>query len=139
LGEKMTGVNNPLPELPEAPPAAKKGWEMQIGCSLKCISGEDEGMEARYTTTSVGGKKAVQALAVAIAAQVDKDQTKPVPIVTLGKEHYQHKSFGRIYTPVFDVVKWVSMEGAAEAPQAPAAAPEAPAEEAPRRRRRASV
>jgi hypothetical protein len=46
--------------------------------SLKCITGEDKGMEARYTTTSVGGKKAVQAIGVALAEQVEKDQTKPV-------------------------------------------------------------
>lgn len=141
LGEKMTGVNNPLPEMPEAPPGAKKGWEMQIGCSLKCISGEDEGMEARYTTTSVGGKKAVQALAIAIAAQVDKDQSKPVPVVVLDTEHYQHKSFGRIYAPVFDVQEWVSMGGEADAPAAPEAKPEAEAApaEGTRRRRQATA
>jgi hypothetical protein len=83
LGEKMTSVSNPLPELDEAPPQAKKGWETQVGMSLKCISGEDKGMEARFTTTSVGGKRAVQTLAVALAEQVEKDQTKPVPIVRL--------------------------------------------------------
>jgi len=142
LGEKMTGVGNPLPEMVEAPPGAKKGWEMQIGCSLKCISGEDEGMEARYTTTSVGGKKAVQALAVAIADQVAKDQTLPVPVVSLGKDHYQHKSYGRIYTPVFEVLEWVSINGDAEAPAAEAEvykdAEGTPAvEEGGRRRRRA--
>ena len=139
LGEKMTGVANPLPETPEAPPGAKKGWEVQIGCSLRCMSGEDEGMEARYTTTSVGGKKAVQALAVAIAGQVEKDQTKPVPVVTLGKEHYQHKSFGRIYTPLFSVVEWVGMDSGAAPAATPAPAPEAdpaPTEEGATRRRR---
>ena len=31
LGEKMTSVSNPLPELDEAPPSAKKGWETQVG------------------------------------------------------------------------------------------------------------
>jgi hypothetical protein len=77
--------------------------------SLKCITGEDAGMEARFTTTSVGGKRAVQELAVAIATQVDKDQATPVPVVTLGNEHYQHKSYGRIYTPAFGVKEWVSL------------------------------
>lgn len=138
LGEKMVPVSSPLPETGEAPPASKKGWEMQIGCSLKCISGEDAGMEARYTTTSVGGKKAVQTLAVAIATQVEKDQGKPVPVVSLGKDHYQHKSFGRIYTPVFEIVEWVSMNGTDDAPEAePEAAPEPAPEEGARRRRRA--
>jgi hypothetical protein len=55
-----------------------------------------------------------------------------VPIVTLGKDHYQHKSYGRIYTPVFEIVEWVSMDGEE-------AAPEAEAGEQPRRRRRAAA
>jgi hypothetical protein len=131
LGEKMVSVSSPLPELEVAPPGAKRGWETQVGMSLKCLSGEDKGLEARFSTTSVGGKRAVQALAVAIANQVDKDQTKPVPVIILGKEHYQHKSYGKIWTPIFDINEWVSMDGGE--------APEAEAEEAPAggRRRRA--
>ena len=134
LGEKMTGVQHPLPELDAAPPGAKRGWETQIGMSLKCLVGEDKDMEARFTTTSVGGKKAVQALGVAIATQVEKDQTKPVAIVRLKKDHYVHKSYGRIYTPVFEIVEWASMDGAAEAP----VAEEAEAAPAAGRRRRAA-
>ena len=125
LAEKLVPVTEPLPELEAAPPGAKKGWEPQTGLSLKCISGDDAGMEARFTTTSVGGRKAVQALAVEIAAQVEKDQSKPVPVVRLGKDHYTHKSYGRIYTPVFEVVEWVSMNGEAEASPAAEAAPAA--------------
>jgi hypothetical protein len=134
LGEKMVSMTQPLPEVEAAPPGASKGWEQQIGVSLKCVDGEDAGMEARFTATSVGGKRAVQELALAVAAQVDKDASKPVPIVTLGKDHYQHKSYGRIYTPVFDVQEWVSMDGKTDAAQEP----EAPAVEsgAPARRRR---
>lgn len=134
LAEKMVSVTEPLPEMEAAPPGAKKGWEAQVGLSMKCISGEDKGMEARYTVTSVGGKKAVQALAVAIAEQVEKDQTKPVPVVHLKKDHYTHKSYGRIYTPVFEVVEFVSMNGEADEPAAEAEAPAA--EAAPARRRR---
>ena len=122
LAEKIVGVSQPLPELDEAPSGAKKGWEFEIGFSLKCTSGEDKGVEARYTTTSVGGKKAVQAIAVALAEQVDKDQTKPVAVVRLRKDHYNHKKYGKIYTPVFEVIEWISMDGEAEAP-APAPAP----------------
>jgi hypothetical protein len=54
-----------------------------------------------------------------------------VAIVRLKKDHYQHKSYGKIYTPVFEIVEWMSMDG--EAPAAPEAAEEAPA-----RRRRAA-
>ena len=141
LGEKMASVSDPLPELDAAPPGAKKGWETQVGMSLKCITGEDTGMEARFTTTSVGGKRAVQELAVAIAAQVDKDQSKPVPIVMLGNEHYQHKSYGRIYTPAFGALEWVSLTAESGAPAAPAPAPavEAPAPAPAGRRRRVTA
>jgi hypothetical protein len=112
LGEKMASVTQPLPELDAAPAGAKRGWEMQIGMALKCRNGEDKDMEARFTTTSVGGKKSVQALGIAIATQVDKDPSKPVPVVRLKKDHYTHKSYGRIYTPVFEIVEWVGMDGA---------------------------
>ena len=135
LAEKMVSVSQPLPELEVAPPGAKKGWETQVGFSMKCLDGADKDMEVRYTTTSVGGKKAVQALAVAIATQVEKDQSKPVPIVQLGKEHYTHKSYGRIFTPIFKVMEWASMDGKAEVEEAPEAI-EAPVDAAPARRRR---
>ena len=143
LAEKMVPVSEPLPEVPDAPPGAKRGWETQIGMSLKCLSGEDEGMEARFSTTSVGGKRAVTKLAVDLAEQVERDQTKPVAVVLLGKDHYTHKSYGRIFTPVFDIQKWIGLDGPQAAPAA--AEPEAeaaPAADAPveggRRRRRAA-
>ena len=138
LGEKMVSVSQPLPELDPAPPQSKKGWETQVGMSLKCIVGEDVGLEARYSTTSVGGKRAVQALAAAIAAQVEKDQSKPVPVVQLKKEHYQHKSYGRIFTPVFEIVEWVSMDGAVEAANEPEGGDDTPPPAAAARRRRAA-
>lgn len=126
LGEKMVSVTQPLPELESAPPNAKKGWEQQVGMMIKCVTGEDKGLEARYTVTSVGGKRAIQALGVAIAEQIEKDQSKPVPVVKLKKDHYQHKSYGRIYTPVFEILEWVSMDGETEVAET----------EAPARRRR---
>lgn len=122
LGEKMVPISQPLPEIDDAPPGAKKGWEQQIGMALKCLTGDDKGMEARFTTTSVGGKRSVQTIAAALAEQVDKDQTKPVPVVRLKKDHYLHKSYGKIYTPVFDVIEWIGMEGEPEAESAAAPA-----------------
>jgi hypothetical protein len=138
LGEKMVSVSQPLPELDAAPPNAKKGWETQVGMSMKCLSGEDKDLEVRYTTTSVGGKRSVQALAVAIATQVETDSSKPVPIVVLGKEHYSHKSYGRIYTPIFDIQSWVGMDAdkteKLEAPKEVEAIAETPAPATRRRR-----
>ena len=138
LGEKMVSVSQPLPELDAAQAGAQKGWEVQVGMSMKCLSGEDKGMEVRYTTTSVGGKRSVQALAVAIATQVETDSNKPVPIVSLKKEHYSHKSYGRIYTPIFDIQSWVGMDAdkteKLEAPKEAEAVAETPAPATRRRR-----
>lgn len=127
LGEKMVSVSQPLPEMEAAPAGAKRGWETQVGMSLKCISGPDNGLEVRYNVTSVGGKRAVQGLAVAIAQQVESDQSKPVPVVMLKRDHYTHKSYGKIYTPVFEIQEWMSMDGKSE---------EKAEEAAPARRRR---
>jgi hypothetical protein len=132
LGEKMVSVSEPLPETDAPPAGAALGWQVQIGLSLKCISGEDKGMEARFSTTSIGGKRAVQALAVLIAEQVDKEPSKPVPIVLLERDHYQHKSYGKTFVPLFKVVEWVSMDG--EEPVV-----EAKPEAAPARRRRSAA
>ena len=129
LGEKMVSVSQPLPEMEAAPAGAKRGWETQVGMSLKCISGPDNGLEVRYNVTSVGGKRAVQGLAVAIAQQVESDQSKPVPVVMLKRDHYTHKSYGKIYTPVFEIQEWMSMDGKSD---------EKSEEAAPARRRRAA-
>ena len=134
LAEKMVPVAEPLPELDAAPPQSKRGWELQVGMSLKCMSGDDKGLEVSYSVTSVGGKRAVQKLALEIAAQVEKDQTKPVAVVRLRKEHYTHKSYGRIYTPIFELVQWISLDGKAD--ETPASDPAADA--APVRRRRSA-
>jgi hypothetical protein len=127
LGERMVALTDPLPDTDDAPPHAARGWEKQVGFSLKCLTGEDKGLEARYTTTSVGGKRSYEALASAFANQVSADESKPVPVVLLKKEHYQHKSYGRIYTPIFEIVEFMSMDGPEEE--------EAPA---PTRRRRSA-
>ena len=54
-----------------------------------------------------------------------------MPVILLKKEHYQHKSYGKIYTPVFDIKEWVGMD--AEASE------ETAEEDAPASRRRRSV
>jgi hypothetical protein len=130
----MVPITEPLPEPGPVPDGAKKGWEVQIGAAVQCITGEDAGISARYQATSVGGKKALTALGLAIAAQVEKDPAHPVPLVTLKKESYQHKSYGRIFTPLLEVTKWVAMDkepDPADAAEVPDATPE-------RRRRRAA-
>ena len=121
LGEKMVPMTEPKPEMDPPPAGSKRGWEVQFGLSLKCLSGPDAGMEALFATNSKGGKEAVHKVGLDIASQLDKDQSKPVPVVRLKKTHYAHKSYGRIFTPVFEIIQWVSIEGKAD--ETPAAEP----------------
>lgn len=111
LGEKMVGVAEPLPAQGEAPGGASRGWERQVGFSLVCISGEDMGLEARFSATSVGGKTAVTELATELARHVDSDPGSPVPVVGLSSAFYMHKSYGRIFTPVFTICSWAALSG----------------------------
>lgn len=134
LGEKMVFIAEPLPETGPAPEGAKKGWEPQFSVGLKCLTGEDAGLEVRFSATSTGGKRAVQALAEAIAQQSEKDKDNIAPVVTLDKDHYTHREYGRIYTPIFNVKSWMSAVGGPAAEPEPAAAE--PTAAAPARRRR---
>jgi hypothetical protein len=122
LAEKMAPIHEPLPEVGPAPGGAQRGWEDQLGMAVKCIEGADEGLDARFSTTSVGGKRALISLMHAVADQEDRDPENIVPIVELGSEYYAHKVYGRVYTPVFKVIKWVSLDynGASEAKAEPA-------------------
>lgn len=134
LGEVMVPVTEPLPQPGEAPAGAEKGWQVQVGMGLKCVSGPDKDMEVRFTVTSVGGKKAVQQLGISIAQQIEVDQTKPVPVVKLKTDSYKHKMYGKIFTPVFEIVEWVGMDG-----KSAEVADEASTDEAaPARRRRSA-
>jgi len=137
LGEKMVDVRAPDFDPGDAPVGAKKGWEKQVGFSLKCMSGEDKNLEARYRVTSEGGKKAWAHISDTIAEQIKKDALKPVPVVKLKKGSYPHKSYGRIITPVFEVIEWVGLDGApAETEAAEAVTDDTPSES--RRRRRSA-
>jgi hypothetical protein len=129
LAEHMVPLTEPPPEVGIPPSGAERGWEQQYGFSLKALNGEDAGMEARFSATSVGGKRAVQTLGATIAAQVMKDQSKPVAVVELNNDHYQHKAYGRVFTPIFEIVDWLTMDGE-EAPE------QLDAPEEPRRRQR---
>ena len=111
LAEKMVNIADPLPELDPPPAGAQAGWQPQVGVSLKCLTGEDKGLEVRFATTSVGGKRSMHALAIKVADQADKDPSKLVAVVKLLSDHYPHKTYGKIYTPVFDVVEWISIDG----------------------------
>jgi hypothetical protein len=144
----MTGVPIVASELP-AVPEAKRGWEKQIGFQLYCLNGEDKGTQVIYKTSSKGGVKATRALINEVVNQINADPASIVPHIALLMDSYKHKTYGKIYYPVFEIKAWGTFEQSAPTEAEPVedvpdtAQPEAATEAAPapaqpeRKRRRA--
>ena len=115
LAEKMYPINVDLDSVDLGPPpsGAARGWENQLGMAVKCVQGSDEELNARFSTTSVGGKRALTALMHQVADKSDSAPEEIVPLVELGSEYYAHKVYGRVYTPVFKIIKWIGLDGSA--------------------------
>jgi hypothetical protein len=110
LGEVMGTQFQKMPDMPEDIPDSN-GWEIQMGFSLQCISGDDKGLAARYTTKTKGGVPEVQRLYLEVKRQEKTDPTTPIPIIKLKSTHYTHQQgYGRIYNPVLEIIKFVSNE-----------------------------
>lgn len=106
-------------------------WESCIAFELLCVGGtdpnytyDDEGETLEYQQNSDGGKRAFDALCVAIMKQIGTDPANCVPVIELKSESYQHQKWGKQYKPVFEIVRWVGLAGPAN-DTAPISPPEA--------------
>jgi len=108
LGEVMVALGKEKPAMPEDIPDSN-GWEEQVGISLQCISGNDKGLAARFSTKTKGGVPEVKRIAYETGMNYKTNPLTPVPIVKLKSAHYNHTGgYGRIYNPVIEIVKFVS-------------------------------
>ena len=128
LAEHMVSITSAKPEPGAAPDEAPKGWEYQLGFVLKGYGGEDEGVELRFTTTSLGGKRAVQQLSEAIAQQINDDIERSVPVIELVSDHYVHKKYGKTFFPAFKITSWLTLDGLNGIEDTEVDEPEGPAE-----------
>ena len=130
LAERLVSVSQPMPAVEELP---DKGfpWATQWCVNLKCIDGTDAGTEVVYKPTTVGGIQAVAGLIEAVRDRLNGGQHdgKVSPVVLLKKDSYQHPQYGRVWTPVLEIVAWMPMSGPEPAPASPP-----PAEQSRRRR-----
>lgn len=123
LGEVMVALGKDRPAMPEDIPDSN-GWEEQVGISLQCISGNDKGLAARYTTKTKGGVPEVKRIAYETGMNYKANPANPVPIIKLKSSHYNHVGgYGRIYNPVLEIVKFVSNETEPKAEDIADAAP----------------
>jgi hypothetical protein len=143
LGERLVSISQPMPDVTELPDHGHP-WAQQWAVNLRCLSGVDAGVEVVYKPTTVGGVQAVAELINAVRDRYNGGlhEDKLSPIVTLGKEDYQHSSYGRIWNPVLSIVSWMTIDGPTSEDSPPPPPPPVPpaaaaaASEQPSRRRR---
>jgi|GEM_PF-506450 hypothetical protein len=105
LGESFVPLTDPLPATPATPEGAVRGWEQQFGMHLREVG---TGADLIFRTSSVGGKRAIGALAKEVGARMAEGDARSVAIVTLGADSYKHKEYGKIYVPEFAIERWVT-------------------------------
>ena len=111
-------------------------WKRQIAFQIKCVDGEDEGVELIYKASSKGGKDAFKTLFNAVLAKRKAGATKTTPLIELEVGGYKHPQFGKVNTPTFVVVDWIETAGAAPAEVETPAEVEAPVEVEPAKKPR---
>lgn len=145
LGKKLNPIGMPVDPSTLANTGAR--WDECIAMDLRCMNGEDEGTQVIYEQNSYGAKKAFMDVLQALQLQLAKDPANLVPVVLLESDSYQHKTYGKIYNPIFTIVKFVGMGGTpvqdenAQGDDTPAttAATPAPAPKAAAKQKRAAV
>lgn len=140
LGEQMAVIGQPPVQRGNLPDVGGE-WTPCCSFELVCLTGEDKGTNVLYKTNSVGGRRVFADVMQLVAAAMDDPEGKCVPVVNLDCDSYAHKKYGKIYTPVFDIKKWVMPDaqdlGGAPAQQEEKAAPPAQNDaDGPVRRRR---
>ena len=111
----------PVPSAPKA----NSGYQFD----MQIATGADKGTDLLYSPTSVGGRDAAGKLLGLLSQQVASGG-HVVPLIRLHTGSYNHRQYGKIYTPDLQVVEWLAAD-AQEVPDDP--------EEAPKRRRRGAA
>jgi len=143
--EIMVSINRQLPSkdsLPVLPPGTPSKKAPNVPVDLEyadqrsfdavCISGADEGVTVEYKQSSAGSMKLFSKVVNALLDQVSKGDD----IVAVGKwgfSSYDHKTYGEIYNPEFEIVEWRTVEDTSPASEA-----KEPAKEEPKRGRAAA-
>ena len=140
-GEAMASIHED-PITQDILPAVGADWDAQVAFQLRCVSGEDKGHQVMYKTTSRGGKVEFDRVLTELLNRLVDGEAAFVPIVKLEATSYKHKKFGKIVTPIFDIVDWKTMDDEAIAEDAEDEDDdddEAEDETAPKRRKRRKV
>jgi len=110
LDEQMYDAGDDIPFLADMPHREGGEWTDQLSIGMKCMNGEDKDVEVVYKTNSKSGVRELNALIDDIIGQVEADGA-PIPVIALKNDWYKHKKYGKIYTPVLEIVDWLDVSG----------------------------
>ena len=131
LGESMAPAYDE-PIVRSTLPDVGANWDDQYSIQMACVSGEDKGQQVMFKSTARGARDEIQRVLEALLLKVEGGESDIVAIVKLESSSYKHKKFGKIVTPVLNIVRWEGMD----ATEVLEDEPEAEVAEAPKRRRR---
>ena len=109
LGETMVAATEPLPPQ-NTLPEVQGSWAQQISVQMICLSGMDKGTKVLFNSCSTGGRKVYNTIVNAVVGEITAGSEKVAPVVTLDSDHYTHKEYGKIFTPVMRVEDWNTLE-----------------------------
>jgi hypothetical protein len=110
LGSEMRPLSRPAPD-PDKLPTLNGDWEKVIAIPMSLLLDGGRTYPVIYNAKSKGAKDAAESLLMAVADQASAG--KPyVPVIALQTDSYRHQKYGRIYKPVLQVVRWMTVEQA---------------------------
>lgn len=111
LHEDVRSIFGPLPLITEMPDV---GVDYSEACSmdLRCISGEDDGVQITWNSNAQGAVERFHDLVGEIMDQLGKNPHFLVPVIQLLQDSYDHtnRAYGKIYKPIFKVEYFVNLK-----------------------------
>lgn len=119
--EVMVPADGPLPHrdtLPElelvklkrGEEAREPSWQLCMGVQMVIIEGPNEGTTVIYKPMSKGGQRMVRKLMAEIGRRLEDGREDCVPLIEVWSEDYKHRTYGKIFNPLFEVVEWTTAE-----------------------------
>lgn len=88
---------------------ASDGWKAQHGIMMVSVEG---GPNLIFKASSVGGIRELETLIGKVAKRMETNPESFFPVVNLDCDSYKHKKYGKIFTPIINVVAWASNDSA---------------------------
>jgi hypothetical protein len=105
-----------LAEAPEPKPDSddQPGYQHQMAFQIVAIEGKQKGQQFTFKTGTVGGRTAVDKMVDALMARMDDVEATGeggiYPVLEFATDSYKHKTRGKIFVPMINIVGWSTNE-----------------------------